>query len=485
MKKSQLLNFFRVVFLLLIFSAFSSIAWAESIPANTTLYLDAGEWNKGGAGFAAYFFDNGDEWVSMTHVSGNIFKVTSPNKSFPKVIFARMNSANATGWGNRWNQTKDITDYTSGKNLCTITSHWDNNNASWTWSTYSGDSGSGGNDEGGSGSNDDTGECKTLYLKPNVSDWSKGDERYVAYFFKNDVGHTWVNMEKSSTCSDIYKVAVPDIDLTNVIFVRMNGGSVINSWGTKWDQTVDLTFAGANNLFTINHKDGDKWKGSWSSNSCTDKAVCYTCNVSGSDDIYSDVKISSSNVKEIFKETFTFTENEMKNLSTDDKDKFRKKYSVSNEKYSASIPSYDAMTTPCSAIKDGGYYAMLVNPKYAGWGDQPNGVKDCNINGHRWYRSTTDGEITEHTGDTNGGMLLFNCKNGTEDKCMPDILYECIVNDICQNTYINFSAYVACANTAIVGGNISISAEFRLLNPDDNDKILAVKNIKDLKIEDE
>ena len=101
MKKSQLLNFFRVVFLLLIFSAFSSIAWAESIPANTTLYLDAGEWNKGGAGFAAYFFDNGDEWVSMTHVSGNIFKVTSPNKSFPKVIFARMNSANATGWGNR------------------------------------------------------------------------------------------------------------------------------------------------------------------------------------------------------------------------------------------------------------------------------------------------------------------------------------------------------------------------------------------------
>ena len=138
------------------------------------------------------------------------------------------------------------------------------------WSVYS----SGGDSGDDSGDTDDD-ECKTLYLNPSdVSDWSKGDERYVAYFFKNGVGHTWVNMEESS-CSGIYKVAVPDIDLTSVIFVRMDGGSVINSWDKKWDQTEDLTFNGSNNLFTITHKNGDKWKGSWSSSSCTEKAECY------------------------------------------------------------------------------------------------------------------------------------------------------------------------------------------------------------------
>ena len=65
-------NALRVVALLCVLLGVSSGAWGASIPANTTLYLDAGEWNKESARFAAYFFDDGEAWVSMTHVSGNI-----------------------------------------------------------------------------------------------------------------------------------------------------------------------------------------------------------------------------------------------------------------------------------------------------------------------------------------------------------------------------------------------------------------------------
>ena len=126
--------------------------------------------------------------------------------------------------------------------------------------------------------------------------------------------------------------------------------------------------------------------------------------------------------------------------------------------YSASVP-YKAETKSCAAMTDGGYYAVLANPRNAGCGTGvAQGVDNCNCynSSERWYRITED-----HTpDDENGGMLMYNCNDGTTKT---DVLYECTIDGICANTYINFSAFVTCANTGR-SGNIPIEAEFKLFD---------------------
>lgn len=102
------------------------------------LYLKpSSNWTQSNARFAAYFFGNGERWISMTasDVAG-IYEVPIPtDKNFPKVIFCRMNpSTTANNWNNKWNQTGDLTIPTDGKNLFTVPSNtWDG--ATSTWST--------------------------------------------------------------------------------------------------------------------------------------------------------------------------------------------------------------------------------------------------------------------------------------------------------------------------------------------------------------
>ena len=131
----------------------------------------------------------------------------------------------------------------------------------------SGDSGSGG---------DDTGDCTTLYLEP-TSNWNKDGARFAAYFYGGGMSEKWVDMA-SSSCTGLFKVAVPDASYTNVIFVRMNGATAENKWENKWNQTGDLSLAHSNNRYTISDVNGG---GSWSSSNCTDKAEC---SGSGDDD---------------------------------------------------------------------------------------------------------------------------------------------------------------------------------------------------------
>ena len=103
----------------------------------TTLYLKPNSnWTQASARFAAYFFGNGEKWISMTDSDGDsIYEVATP-AGFSKVIFCRMNpSASANNWNNKWNQTGDLNIPTDGKNLFTIPSgSWDGSTS--TWSTY-------------------------------------------------------------------------------------------------------------------------------------------------------------------------------------------------------------------------------------------------------------------------------------------------------------------------------------------------------------
>ena len=103
------------------------------------LYLTPNaNWKQSNARFAAYFFGNGEKWVSMTDADKDgVYEVTVPtDKKYPNVIFCRMNpSASANNWNNKWNQTSDLTIPTNGTNHYTVKAGtWDK--GAGTWSTF-------------------------------------------------------------------------------------------------------------------------------------------------------------------------------------------------------------------------------------------------------------------------------------------------------------------------------------------------------------
>ncbi|MBQ8414778.1 MAG: hypothetical protein IJX58_06015 [Clostridia bacterium] len=126
-----------VIVLAMMMSVATLFASAASQPE--TLYLTPNaNWKQSNARFAAYFFGNGETWVSMTDADGDgVYEVKVPtDKVYPNVIFCRMNpSAAANNWNNKWNQTADLTIPTSGANHFTVKEGtWDSGGG--TWSTY-------------------------------------------------------------------------------------------------------------------------------------------------------------------------------------------------------------------------------------------------------------------------------------------------------------------------------------------------------------
>ena len=114
-------------------------ALAIDMTGGEVVFLKPGtNWKKDGARFAVYFFNNStnkNTWVSMTATDQtDIYYATVPSGTWKNLIFCRMNGGNATNeWGNKWNQTADLT-FDGKKNLFTVSnSAWDN--SSTTWST--------------------------------------------------------------------------------------------------------------------------------------------------------------------------------------------------------------------------------------------------------------------------------------------------------------------------------------------------------------
>ena len=94
-------------------------------------------WKVDNARFAAYFYGNGDIWVSMTDEDGDGYYEVEAPAGYPNVIFCRMNPGTTeNNWDNKWNQTGDLTVPTDDKNCYTVPADvWngsDNNN----WSVY-------------------------------------------------------------------------------------------------------------------------------------------------------------------------------------------------------------------------------------------------------------------------------------------------------------------------------------------------------------
>lgn len=129
----------------------------------------------------------------------------------------------------------------------------------------------------------------------------------------------------------------------------------------------------------------------------------------------------------------------------------------------AEVP-YTFMAT-CKPLKNGGEYAVVANPKWAGCTKNGFGESDaCREDAeHYWFRD----DLRSVGGDTNGGMLMLNCNNGGED----DILYKRDVTVNCPNTTVTFSFFVAQASKSaedpikfqvqlVAGGNIIAMEEY-------------------------
>ena len=110
----------------------------RDIAKQTKLYLiPNGNWKVDNARFAAYFFGNGEKWVSMKYNSElGVYEVDIPtDKVYPNVIFVRMNpNASANNWNNKWNQTADLNGFRTSSNNCyTVKENtWDKGGGTWS-----------------------------------------------------------------------------------------------------------------------------------------------------------------------------------------------------------------------------------------------------------------------------------------------------------------------------------------------------------------
>ena len=97
-------------------------------PEVKKLYLKAGQWASDAPRIEAYFFGNGEAWVTMTtSATAGLYECEFPT-GYTNVIFVRMDSAKPEhNWDSKWNQTSDLTLPTDGKNCYEITdaAAWD------------------------------------------------------------------------------------------------------------------------------------------------------------------------------------------------------------------------------------------------------------------------------------------------------------------------------------------------------------------------
>ena len=125
-----------VLVLMMAFAVVSAFSFTSSAAPEKLYLTPSANWKEGNARFAAYFFGNGEKWVSMTDSDKDgVYEVAVP-AGYPNVIFCRMNpSASANNWNNKWNQTADLVIPTSGANHYTVKEGtWDKGGG--TWSTF-------------------------------------------------------------------------------------------------------------------------------------------------------------------------------------------------------------------------------------------------------------------------------------------------------------------------------------------------------------
>ena len=103
--------------------------------AATTLYLDPGVWETGGAKYAIYYW-GGSSAASFTDymtADGDYYKADVPDDC-TNVIFLRLDPSGGITWGAEWNRVEIARE--AGKNLLTVTGWGSGKNSTGTWSVY-------------------------------------------------------------------------------------------------------------------------------------------------------------------------------------------------------------------------------------------------------------------------------------------------------------------------------------------------------------
>ena len=226
---------------------------AASTPSK--LYLKPNSnWTQASARFAAYFFGNGEKWISMTDADGDgIYEVEVPS-GYPKVIFCRMNpSASANNWNNKWNQSDDITIPTNGTNMCTVSAGaWGKDDGSWkcTWSTHT----------VSTWTPPATAETMTVVLNPNI--WDAGGAWFAVYSYTGSEG-TWTKMTLDSG-SGLYTATISN-QYQYFKFYRMNSASQDLTTANSWNYSSTLEYpTDGNNMYTIADGEWNAGGGTWS-----------------------------------------------------------------------------------------------------------------------------------------------------------------------------------------------------------------------------
>lgn len=109
----------------------------------------------------------------------------------------------------------------------------------------------------------------TVYLLPN-GNWTQGNAWFAAYYFGN--GDGWVKLT-GPDANGYYKGTIP-AGYSGLIFTRMNPSASALDWGSKWDQTVDLSTPITNNVYFA-VKDGD-WNNAGGTWAAAPKTSTYT-----------------------------------------------------------------------------------------------------------------------------------------------------------------------------------------------------------------
>ena len=212
-----------------------------SIQGGQTIYFaPADNWKQDNARFALYYFNNDNNtygWKDFAPVANTngIYSATMSSETWDGIIFVRMNpNTSENNWNNKWNQTADIFEIPSGKNLFNGTSGaWDGDNGSW----------------GVYNPNAPTGNI-TVYFT-DAMNWGSAN----VYYWGTNSDPTWpgtamtVYQESNDYGQKVYKATIPAA-ATGIIF---NGDG---------KQTVDINDGIANGAlwYTNGEMDGSNYK---------------------------------------------------------------------------------------------------------------------------------------------------------------------------------------------------------------------------------
>ena len=208
----------------------SNLKISVTYPQKKMVYLNPGEWNC--AKYAVYSWDGeGNSTVLMTKIDDcagrNIYQAEI-DASHSNVIFiggtATYNVANT--WNNVSHKTIDLTYPSDEKVLFDLTQP----------------------------------NTTHLFLTPNAN-WKVDGARFAAYFFGN--GDAWSSLSYNDKENIYYCKKISGYP--SVIFCRMNPNNATNGWGSKWNQSSDLTIpTNGNNHYTVAEGAWDKGSGTWS-----------------------------------------------------------------------------------------------------------------------------------------------------------------------------------------------------------------------------